>query len=208
MAEDVGLNPGAPGCTANVMIIASDQPDALAQQLVEERRRAFRVGGSGMDRGSDALEDFVASDAPVRWWQVSMPVDSQTGQRAVSIPGECTGSCSTPYDFGPVISTFAASRLTTQIVDELFRTIVILDFNQVASVSAQQLLTVPPYFLGAIACASTAYVSWRVERRGIFMILCAPLTVLGYAIFLGTDNPHARYGAIFLPFLGMFLRNS
>lgn len=139
VAEDIGLNPGAPGCTANVMIIASDQPDDLAEQLVEERRRAFRVGGSGMDRGGDALEDFVASDAPVRWWQVSMPVDSQTGQRAVSIPGECTGSCSSPYDFGPVISTFAASRLTTQIVDELFRTIVILDFNQVASVSAQQL---------------------------------------------------------------------
>jgi hypothetical protein len=139
VADDIGLNPGAPGCTPNVLIIASDQPDALAKQLVEERGGTFRVGGSGMDRGGDALEDFVESDAPVRWWQVSMPTDSQTGERAVSIPGQCTGSCSSPYDYAPVISTFAASRLSTQIVDVLFRTIVIVDFNQLSSVSAQQL---------------------------------------------------------------------
>ncbi|KAG5983252.1 hypothetical protein E4U55_000476 [Claviceps digitariae] len=72
------------------------------------------------------------------------------------------------------------------------------------SVASQQLLTVPPYFVGAIACAGTSYISWRVNRRAIFMILCAPLSAVGYAMFLGTTHPGVRYGATFLPFLGIF----
>lgn len=143
VAEDLGVIPGEPGCSPNVIIIASDDPDGLARQLTEERRRAFRMGGSGMDRGGDALEAFVSSEAPVRWWQVSMPADSETGQRATRIPGECSGSCdasgTNPMDYAPVISTFAASRLSTQIVDYIFRTVVILDIDQIGGVSGQQL---------------------------------------------------------------------
>jgi hypothetical protein len=139
VAEDVGLTPGEPGCSPNVIIIASDNPSALAQQLVEERGRAFRLGGTGMDRGGAALRAFEASQAPVRWWQVSMPTNSETGERAVRIPGECQGSCSSPLDAAPVVNVFAASRLTTQIVDTIFRTVVILDVNQVDKVSLVQL---------------------------------------------------------------------
>lgn len=146
VAEDVGLRTGEPGCAPNVIIIASDQPSALAQELTRERRRAFRMGGAGMDRGGDALEDFVASQAPVRWWQLSMPVDSETGSRAVRLPGECKGNCDSgtgpqgsPEDYAPTINVFSASRLSTQIVDQLFRTVVILDVNQVSGVSAEQL---------------------------------------------------------------------
>lgn len=130
VAGDMGLTPGGPGCAANVLIIASADPDALAQQLTQQRRRAFRVGGSGMDRGGAALRAFAASDQPVRWWQVAMPTDAQTGDRAIRLPGE---------ESAPVINVFAASRLSTQIVDNLFRTIVILDVDQVSRVSAQQL---------------------------------------------------------------------
>lgn len=36
------------------------------------------------------------------------------------------------------------------------------------------------------------------------MIFCAPLTVVGYAMFLASTNPSVRYGATFLPFLGIF----
>ena len=144
VADDVGLTPGQPGCAPNVIIIASDRPAALAEELVRERRRAFRLGGTGMDRGSDALEEFVASGAPVRWWQVSMPIDSETGGRAVRIPGECRGNCdsgvtASPQDYAPIISVFAASRISSQIVDALFRTVVILDVDQVSHVTVQQL---------------------------------------------------------------------
>lgn len=139
VAEDLGVIPGEPGCQPNVIIIASDDPDGLARQLTEERRRAFRMGGSGMDRGGDALEAFVTSEAPVRWWQVSMPANAETGQRATRIPGECRDPCLSPQDYAPVTSTFAASRLSTQIVDYIFRAVVILDIDQISGVSGQQL---------------------------------------------------------------------
>lgn len=139
VAEDLGVIPGEPGCQPNVIIIASDDPDGLARRLTEERDRAFRMGGSGMDRGGAALEAFVTSDAPVRWWQVSMPANSETGERATRIPGECRDPCQSPQDYAPVISTFAASRLSTQIVDYIFRTVVILDIDQISGVSGQQL---------------------------------------------------------------------
>ena len=139
VANDLGVVPGEPGCRPNVIIIASDDPDGLSRELVEERRRAFRMGGSGMDRGRSALEAFVESDRPVRWWQLSMPTDSETGGRAVRVPGECTGACMDPQDAAPVINVFAASRLSTQIVDYIFRTVVILDIDQITGVSGQQL---------------------------------------------------------------------
>lgn len=139
VAEDLGVIPGEPGCTPNVIIIATDEPAALARELVSERRGAFRMGGAGMDRGGDALGAFIDTDKPVRWWQVSMPRDSETGMRAVRIPGECRNQCIDPEDMAPVINVFAASRLTTQIVDYIFRTVVILDINQVTRVSGQQL---------------------------------------------------------------------
>ncbi|MGH6978983.1 MAG: hypothetical protein ACRED4_06805 [Brevundimonas sp.] len=139
VAEDIGLKPGAPGCSPNVLIIASADAQAEARHLVEQRSRAFRMGGSGMDRGGAALRAFQASEKPVRWWQVSMPVDSETGARATRIPGECEGVCNSVFDYAPVMNVFAASRLSTQIIDNIFRTIVIIDVDQIADVSIQQL---------------------------------------------------------------------
>lgn len=139
VAEDLGLTPGKPGCTANIMIVASNDPAGLAAALVQNHRPALRMGGAGMDRGGAALRAFAASQAPVRWWQVAIPVDSETGLSAVRIPGECTPPCESSLDYAPVISVFAASRLSTQIVDNLTRTIVILDIDQVGQVSINQL---------------------------------------------------------------------
>jgi hypothetical protein len=81
----------------------------------------------------------VSSAAPVRWWQVSMPANADTGDRAVRIPGECRDPCLNVDDFAPSVHVFAASRLSTQIVDYIFRTIVILDIDQIRGISAQQL---------------------------------------------------------------------
>lgn len=139
VAEDLGLNAGDPGCTPNLLIIATADGDAFAQELVERRRRALRMGGSGMDRGAAALRDFQESSRPVRWWQVSMPVDSETGQRAVRIPGDCMNDCSSPMDAAPVINVSSASRLTTQIVDNIFRAIIVVDVSKTGAVNSVQL---------------------------------------------------------------------
>jgi hypothetical protein len=144
VATDIGLTAGAPGCTPNIMVIATDDAEDLARRLTEERRRAFRMGGAGMDRGGAALRDFVATDRPVRWWQMAMPIDSETGARAVRIPGDCEGvQCAGGDDsvmaFAPQIKVFAASRLRTQIVDSLIRALVIVDVDDVQNISALQL---------------------------------------------------------------------
>lgn len=144
VAEDLGLNPGGPGCTPNILIVATDDAGALAETLVRDNRRAFRMGGAGMDRGGDALEDFVETDRPVRWWQMAMPVDSESGQRAIRLPGDCEGAACSAHEgnvmaYAPTIEVFAASRLRTQIVDNIIRTVVIVDVDQVSDLSILQL---------------------------------------------------------------------
>lgn len=103
----------------------------------------------------------------------------------------------------PTAVLFLLDSITVHGVSFFLPTIVKTIFPH-QTVANQQLLTVPPYVVGAISCAATSYVSWRVNRRSIFMIFCAPLTVVGYAMFLATTNPGVRYGATFLPFLGIF----
>ncbi|MFC5342496.1 hypothetical protein ACETK8_12575 [Brevundimonas staleyi] len=139
VGADLGLCRGGRDCQPNVVIVASDEPDTLAQTMTARVPRSFRPGGSGMDRGNGALEAFKQSDDAVRWWTVSMPVDSMTGQRASRIPGECSGNCSVAGQFAPNIFMLA-SRVTTQIVDEIVKTVVILDIDKVAEVSSQQLV--------------------------------------------------------------------
>lgn len=139
VASDLDLDTGAPGCTPNLLVVATSDGGELATMLVRERRRAFRMGGSGMDRGGTALADFRETDRPVRWWQMSLPIDSDSGLRATRIPGECQDPCARPSDYAPQIDVFAASRLRTQIVDNIIRTIVIVDVDEVAHLSIQQL---------------------------------------------------------------------
>lgn len=62
----------------------------------------------------------------------------------------------------------------------------------------QQLLTVPPYIVGAGCTVILTTLSWRLNTRQVLIVLTGPLVVIGYAIFLGTMNPNVRYAAVFL----------
>ncbi|KAF4979266.1 hypothetical protein FZEAL_4511 [Fusarium zealandicum] len=66
------------------------------------------------------------------------------------------------------------------------------------TVIQQQLYTVPPYVVGSFVTLLLPLISWRVDRRQLFMILSTPLGIVGYIIFLSTTNQSARYGATFL----------
>jgi hypothetical protein len=139
VAEDLGLRPGAPGCRPNLLIIATEDSSTLAHTLVAEHRDKFRMGASGTDRGMAALRDFQETDRPVRWWQQTMLVDSQTGMRAVRLPGECRAPCASVFDEVPVIPVFAASRLSTQLINDILRMVVIIDVDEVSDLSILQL---------------------------------------------------------------------
>lgn len=136
VAAEVGLEPGRPGCTPQVVVIATVDAPALATALVESRRRAFNLGSHQTDAGSRALREFQTSDAPVRWWHTSLPVDSDTGALAIRLPGQL-GPDGQPSS--PVLNVSAASRLNTEIRDDLSRVVVIIDVDKLAGTSFEQL---------------------------------------------------------------------
>ena len=62
----------------------------------------------------------------------------------------------------------------------------------------QQLYTVPPYVVGAFFTVLFPLISWFTDRRQIFMILSAPMVMVGYIMFLASKTAQVRYGATFL----------
>lgn len=141
VADDLGLRPGTPGCAPNIIIVATDDADQLAHDMIDRSPRAFRMNGAGMDRGGAALRRFAQSDMPVRWWQVSMPVDAETGMRATRLPGDGSdnGEAGQVLMYGPHTQMRSASRLTTQVHDNLFRTFVLVDLNKMDGLTIDQL---------------------------------------------------------------------
>lgn len=125
IALDLGLEIGEPGCRPNVMIAASTDADALAKALVRDEPNGFRPSTGLTDRGSQALTEFQNSDAPVRWWHVSLPVSVDTGDIAVRVNGEDP----------PTIHVRDASRLRANVRDDLVRVVVILDTSRMGPIS-------------------------------------------------------------------------
>lgn len=152
-AASLDLRTGQPGCKPNLVVIFTEDGGGVARALNDANPRLFRQNVTGLDRGAAAFRDFLNADRPVRWWSLSLPVDSETGLRAVRIPGDSSGGrvdpdiaamlgCN-PEDCSiaavPVIRRKGAGRLNTQIVDDLFKTIVIVDLNLVGEVNTVQL---------------------------------------------------------------------
>jgi hypothetical protein len=128
VAADAGLEIGEPGCSANVLILGTEDGSALAAGLVDRTPRAFRPLYSGAARSSEALDRFVATDAPVRWWHVSLPVNRETGDPAVRLPG----------DAGPRFVR-GEGRLRTGVRNDLLKVFVIVDVTGAAGVDVRRL---------------------------------------------------------------------
>lgn len=152
-AADLGIEVRGPGCEANIIVVFTTEAPALTRAMVEAEPRVFRHGGGGIDRGTPALRRFIASERPIRWWTLSVPVDSETGQRAVRVRGDPGGAvvssriaelfgCN-PADCAaaaaPAIAMNTASRLNTQIVDHIYKSIIIVDMDAVAGLNTTQL---------------------------------------------------------------------
>ncbi|KAH9907612.1 MFS general substrate transporter [Xylariomycetidae sp. FL2044] len=68
----------------------------------------------------------------------------------------------------------------------------------------KQLYTVPPYVVGAAFVIILPLLSWRTDRRQIFLIATAPLTMMGYIMFLASTDPTVRYAATFFTAISCF----
>ncbi|KAH7117351.1 major facilitator superfamily domain-containing protein [Dactylonectria macrodidyma] len=62
----------------------------------------------------------------------------------------------------------------------------------------QQLFTVPPYVVGAFFTVLIPLISWQMDTRQVLIILCAPMMMVGYCMFLGSTVASVRYSATFL----------
>lgn len=155
VAEDIGLKAGAPGCNPSVLIIATVDSNAFTEQFVARRPRLFLIGGSGTDLGYSALNRFKTTDRPVRWWNVSLPTDSDTGERAVRLPGD---------EHAPMINVRGVSRLSTQIIDVSKRTFIIVDIDKVSGANLNQLADY-------IAMVSLAQINPDADTSGYATVL-------------------------------------
>lgn len=128
VAQAVGLETdGSPTCRPDISIYASSDPAALATSLIEAAPRRFQPASRSVSLGGAALEVFRTSSAPIRWWQVSLPVMADTGQPAMI---EGTGETRDPMARSVAIRN--GSRLTGNVRDDLAGITIIMDTRKLA----------------------------------------------------------------------------
>ncbi|KQY91767.1 hypothetical protein ASD25_18850 [Brevundimonas sp. Root1423] len=125
IAREIGVETGSPGCRPNVLVVAAADGDEMARAMVGARSSLFLTNVTGANRSRSALEAFQAADEPVRWWHISLPVNTYSEQAAVSLPGGAPGASSGE----------TGSRLRTELRNDLQRVFVIVDFNRASGTS-------------------------------------------------------------------------
>ena len=123
-ALDAGADVGEPGCKPNVIILATTDGPELAEKLVKEVGLGFRPAINHTNLSRDALADFQNSDAPVRWWNVTMPVTADTGEVAITLKG----------DEPRQVTVRDGSRIRSNIRYDMAWTIVIIDMSKTGGV--------------------------------------------------------------------------
>lgn len=131
VAMDNGLRVRDPGCKPHAVIFFTDDGAGLASALVSNEPAVFDIRWSTqLHRGPKALRAFQASEAPVRWWHVSVPVLGLTGERAIRMPG----------DLGVLlIPGEGIVNRGRPISDSLSKVIIIVDLSKIGDVMLPEL---------------------------------------------------------------------
>lgn len=137
VARELDVEAGEPGCRPNILIVGTVDGAALASAIVEDRPRNFDLRHNGTDSGAAAFRHFRTGDSPVRWWPISMPIDTETNDRAVRLPGDIDPATGQPT--APKIQIHGASRVRTQIRDDMIRSIIIVDVDRLGGTDLVQL---------------------------------------------------------------------
>lgn len=109
--------------------------------------------------------------------------------------------------FSPVTLTTAFVFLLNNITVQglaFFAPTIVQTIYPDATVILQQLHTVPPYVVGAFFTVLFPFLSWRFDQRLIFFVICPPLMMTGYIMFLASEDSMVRYGATFIIASGAF----
>lgn len=141
VALDVGLEPGAPDCEPQVIIIGTLDGNRVAQGLVERRRGMLAPLATGFARSRSELEAFADELRPVRWWHVGTAVDPATGRSMLRQPKEDNFDANTVASIledGPLMRS-EGSLLVASTRQDLRRAVIIVDFSRVGDVDFEQL---------------------------------------------------------------------
>lgn len=171
VAYSLGVEVGAPGCNANALIVATEDGAGMARGLVDAKPRTFKPGSLQMSQSDKELEAFQAASRPIRWWQISTPTNSETGERAIRLAGD-VDNAGNPV--APRISSFG-SRLTTSIRDDMSRVIIIADIDDISGLTVQQL---SDYF-AMVTLAQIASDAETADYDTILNLFAEPGTVSG-----------------------------
>ncbi len=150
VALAIGLEIGEPGCKPNVLILASQDGDALARQLVRDHFQAFQPpDADGNDPGRKALHAFETSGAPVRWWHVTQTTHADTGEAVVR---------------GRTITVRGSGRLRGNIREDMSHVVIVLDTRRIGTVSIASLADY-------VAMVALAQIDAGADTRGYGSIL-------------------------------------
>jgi nitrate/nitrite transporter NarK len=77
--------------------------------------------------------------------------------------------------------------------------------SQLGYASTQaQLLSVPPYAVAAVLTVAIGFIADLTRQRGLCNILISFLGIVGFAMLLGSTNPHVQYAGTFLGAMGIY----
>lgn len=148
VARDVGLVAGAPECKPNIVIIATDNAQALLSASVKKNRRAFLDGSGTLRVGQDELDRFIASNQPIRWWFVVKRVmwDGQS------------------YEEGQIVDVHGKGRIGSTVRADFNHAFIVLDVSRIGTVKF-------PALADYIAMVSLAQISPDAELPDVPSVL-------------------------------------
>ncbi|WP_332659243.1 hypothetical protein [Brevundimonas sp.] len=119
-ARDIGVETEHVNCRPNVLVVAAADGQEMARAMVNARSSLFLTHVTGANQSRADLDAFQSSERAVRWWHISLPVNADTGQAVVRLPGRGPAEDS---------SGETGSRLRTELQNDLQRVFIVVDFN-------------------------------------------------------------------------------
>lgn len=172
VAREVGVELGEPGCEPNVLVVGTADGRALATELVGRRRQEFRYGYTRSNRGARALEVFQTSDAPVRWWHISLLYNTLTGGVAIRLPGQ--GYADVPTT-GRCLQRLGGMMRCNDVTDRLVRSVIIVDVEALPQITFVQLAD----YLSVLALAQVEPESDFSAFDTVLNVIDAPTSAAG-----------------------------
>lgn len=142
-ARALNLEVGGPGCTPNILVLASSEPEQAARRLRQKHPKYF-AAGSGQGQlatggGGQSIQTFVSTPRAVRWWHVAEMVGAD-GQPIsfIEVPDPALPEGASGIAV-PLVQGTISSRLTSMVREDLTRAVLIVDMKRVRGVSYEAL---------------------------------------------------------------------